>query len=70
MKQLILGTFLGKLAMATRDTIDRVKGAVTKSESLGTIINDHIATRLVTQLCDHNKTFIDVGAHIGSIIAL
>ncbi|WP_293074646.1 FkbM family methyltransferase [Moorena sp. SIO3H5] len=70
MKQLILGTFLGKLAMASRDTIDRVKGAVTKSESLGTIINDQIATHLVTQLCDHNKTFIDVGAHIGSIIAL
>ncbi|NEP21784.1 MAG: hypothetical protein F6K49_07105 [Moorea sp. SIO3I6] len=66
MKQLILGTFLGKLAMATRDKIDRVKGAVTKSESLGTIINDQIATRLVTQLCDHNKTFIDVGAAVWS----
>ena len=31
--------------------------------------NDQLATMLITKICGSHKTFIDVGAHIGSIIA-
>lgn len=36
---------------------------------LGTIANDQTAETLVTRLCAPHKTFLDVGAHIGSIAA-
>lgn len=45
----------------------RVEYWRTSSEAIGTIANDQLAEFLVTRLCD--RTFVDVGAHIGSIIA-
>lgn len=68
-KQTLLTTPFGKLAITTRDKVALFKIALTRPEALGTLINDQMATLLVTQLCDYNKTFIDVGAHIGSIIS-
>tara|TARA_R110002096_G_scaffold151427_3_gene314004 strand:- start:2337 stop:3083 length:747 start_codon:yes stop_codon:yes gene_type:complete len=38
-------------------------------ESVGTIANDQLATLLVTRLAQPKTTFVDVGAHIGSIIS-
>ena len=69
MKQKILGTALGRLAMKIRDRIGILKTALFKEESAGTITNDWMATFLVTKLCQPNRSFIDVGAHIGSIIS-
>lgn len=69
MKQALLNTPLGTWAMATRDKFEIVKIALTRPEALGTVINDQMATELVTQLCDHHKTFLDVGSHIGSILS-
>jgi len=69
MKQRILGTVLGRLAMKMRDRIEIVRIALFKEESAGTITNDWMATFLLTKICQPNKSFIDVGAHIGSIIS-
>ncbi len=69
MKQKILGTAFGRFAIKMRDRIEIVKTALFKEEAAGTVTNDWMATFLVTQLCQPNKSFIDIGAHIGSIIA-
>ncbi len=69
MKQAILATPFAQIIMAVRDKTNIMKAAIGKSETLGTLINDELSTFLVTNLCDANKTFIDVGAHIGSIIS-
>jgi len=67
MKQKILGTAIGRLAMKIRDRIVIMKTVLFKEESAGMITNDWMASFLVTKLCQPNKSFIDVGAHIGSI---
>lgn len=69
MKQKILGTILGKIVISGRDLVDTVRMALTKRESLGTLINDQMATLIVTKLSQPNKVFIDIGAHIGSVIS-
>jgi len=69
MKQKILGTAFGRLAMNIRDRVGIVKVALLKEEAAGTVTNDWMATFLVTKLCQKNKSFIDVGAHIGSVIS-
>ncbi len=69
MKQKILGTAFGRFAMKMRDRVEIVKTALFNEEASGTITNDWMATFLVTKLCQSNRSFIDVGAHIGSIIS-
>lgn len=69
MKQVILNTFLGRIALKARDRFDILKVCLFKEEEAGTITNDWMATFLTTKLCRSNRTFIDVGAHIGSIIS-
>ena len=69
MKQKILGTFLGKLALVVRDKCEIIRTSFINIENLGTISNDQMATFLVTRLCKPNKIFVDIGAHIGSIIS-
>jgi FkbM family methyltransferase len=69
MKQKILGTIFGRFAMKMRDRIEMVKTTLFKAESAGTVTNDWMATFLVTKLCQPNRSFIDVGAHIGSILS-
>jgi FkbM family methyltransferase len=55
--------------MFIRDKIALLRGAYSSLESLGTLANDQLASELITKLCGSRKTFIDVGAHIGSIVA-
>ncbi|MEQ1558117.1 MAG: FkbM family methyltransferase [Methyloglobulus sp.] len=69
MKQLLLGSVLGRYALSFRDTFDILHTAYFNPENIGTLANDQLASNLVTKLCQPNKTFIDVGAHIGSIIS-
>jgi FkbM family methyltransferase len=66
MKQRILGSPLGTLALRARGVVDRLK---VPAEMLGTVANDQITEVLVTRICAPGKTFLDVGAHIGSITA-
>jgi len=67
MKQLMLGTVFGRIALNIRNGLDILKFAYTKPESVGMLINDQLASNLVVKLCNPNKVFIDIGAHIGSI---
>lgn len=69
MKQKILGSAIGEAAFFLRDKLEILHTAYSSPERVGTLANDHLATHLVTTLCLPQKTFIDVGAHIGSIIA-
>jgi FkbM family methyltransferase len=68
-KQRILGTVLGRLAIDMRDRFNILKVALHRKEYAGTTTNDWLATYLVTKLCGPNKRFIDIGAHIGSVIS-
>jgi FkbM family methyltransferase len=69
MKQLLLGTGLGRIALSARNAIELFSTTYYKPESLGTLVNDQLATFLVARLCMPDKGFVDVGAHIGSIIS-
>jgi FkbM family methyltransferase len=69
MKQSLLGYPVGRTALFLRDKFELFWGAHSFIEAVGTIANDQMATTLVTKICGSRKTFVDVGAHIGSIIA-
>jgi FkbM family methyltransferase len=67
MKTSLVGTRVGRLALAARGAVELLRATYLSLESIGTVANDHLATRLVTRLCLPGKGFIDVGAHVGSI---
>jgi len=69
MKQMLVGTAVGKIALAGRDRIALLHTALFCPEAVGMLANDQLATALATSLCRPNKIFMDVGAHIGSVIA-
>lgn len=68
-KQKILNTFAGDFLLNLRNIFDLLKIYSKEKGALGTLINDHLGAFIVCKLCLNNKTFIDVGAHIGSIIS-
>src|SRR5271169_4677426 len=68
LKQKILGTVAGRALISAREYFDILHTAWYNSESLGTVANDQLATFLVSRICRPAKTFVDVGAHIGSVI--
>lgn len=65
-KRMLVGTKVGRLAMSWRDTY-RLWHA--PRVEFGTVVNDQIASRLAVAFCPPDGTFVDVGAHIGSIIS-
>jgi FkbM family methyltransferase len=69
MKQELLGNTIGHAALSMRDKFDLFSTALFYPERVGTLANDQLATRLITRICQSNKTFVDVGAHIGSILS-
>lgn len=69
MKAILVGTLLGTMAIAVRDKLNLYRAVRSSPEMLGSIANDHIARLLVDRLCLPGRTFIDVGAHIGSVVA-
>lgn len=65
-RQWLLGSVAGRLALRLRDGL----GLLTAGrEEIGTVANDQLAGMLVTRLLGEGGTFVDVGAHIGSVIA-
>jgi FkbM family methyltransferase len=68
-KQRLLASPFGRAAVLIRDKLDLLKCAHSTPEVVGTIANDQMAGTLITRLCGSSRTFVDVGAHIGSIIA-
>jgi len=68
-KQAIVGTRVGGMALSLRGKFDLLRYLIVKRESLGMLVNDQMAGLLVSSLCQPDKIFIDVGAHIGSVIS-
>jgi FkbM family methyltransferase len=68
-KQLALGSSIGRLLIFGRSKFQLLSAAASSSESIGTLMNDQLAAYLLPRLCAPGKTFIDVGSHIGSVIA-
>lgn len=66
LKQRLVGTQFGRWLSTARDIIELVRAP---RVALGTTANDQLAPRLLAQLCRQNDVFVDVGAHIGSVIA-
>lgn len=68
MKTLIVGSKLGSIGQSLRDRLELYRAAGATAERLGTIANDQLARTLLERLCSPGEIFIDVGAHIGSVI--
>jgi FkbM family methyltransferase len=68
-KQTLLGSRVGDLAMLMRDRVGLVRAALSHPDVVGTVANDQLAGLLVSSICGPGRVFVDVGAHIGSVIA-
>ncbi len=68
-RQKLLGTPIGALALYAREKSELIRSAFSNPESIGTLANDQLAGRLVCSIGKKGETFLDVGAHIGSVIA-
>lgn len=67
-KQRILRSPVGELATSMRDGLRFLRYAYAEPELLGMVANDQLATSLAVRLCRPGMTFVDVGAHIGSVL--
>ena len=65
-KRSAVSTPAGRLAFVARDVWEYLRSS---KEQAGTKTNDQLAAYYVTRLCKPGTVFIDVGAHIGSIMA-
>lgn len=68
-KNWLLGNALGVAALHARSQLERLRFAVTDLSQLGFMANDYLAAGLLVRLPKPGTTFIDVGAHIGSVTA-
>ena len=68
-KQWVLGTSLGDVLLSARDRVGLMRMSLGNPESIGTAANDQMASLLVSSLGKPSSTFLDVGAHIGSVSA-
>jgi len=55
--------------MSLRELIDRIMTILWEPETAGATVNDYLASQLLARLCADQHSFVDVGAHIGSVIA-
>ena len=69
MKAALLKTPFGPFAHWLRDRVAMLKAASFMPEAMGAVGNDVLARLLLERLCGEGKVFVDVGAHIGSVIA-
>ena len=67
-KQYLVSNLIGRVLYALRDTHELLYKALFHPQVVGEAANNQLATKLVTSICRPNATFIDIGAHIGSII--
>ncbi|MFO0957714.1 MAG: FkbM family methyltransferase [Isosphaeraceae bacterium] len=69
MKRLIVNTLVGRAALSVREAFGRTYSALANPEAAGIVANDHLASFLTVRLCKSSGTFVDIGAHIGSVLA-
>lgn len=65
LKQVLVGTSTGRWLSFFRDRLELIRAP---QEQQGTIANDQMALRLLVGLCRPNDVFVDIGAHLGSVI--
>ena len=65
----LLSTPFGQIALANRAWVELAMTVLFRRERVAAAVNDLLAFELVTQLCKAGRTYIDVGAHIGSLIS-
>lgn len=68
MRARIVNSRWGAAARAIRDRWEVQRAAAGLGEEVGTLANDRAARLLLERLCLPGRTFVDVGAHIGSVI--
>jgi FkbM family methyltransferase len=68
MREYLTGTLLGAIASVGRQKLTLLRDALTSNENIGATHNDHVALRLCIALCPSTALFVDVGAHIGSVM--
>lgn len=69
MKALLIGTPVESFLFGCRERAIAARSALFDAENVGDIANNAIAGQLVGRLCKPGMTFIDVGAHIGSVVS-
>ncbi len=67
-KAALINTRIGLFAHSVRGRLELYRAVNASPELLGMLSNDDIARQLLERLCAGGKTFIDVGAHVGSVI--
>lgn len=70
LKQSLLGGLFGRVALEVRNKATLLRVCLDAPEILGMVANDQMASRLILALCPKGGTFVDVGAHIGSVVAV
>lgn len=68
MRGLIVNNRLGAAARGLRDRWELFRAAAGRVEQVGFLANDYLARLLLERLCLPGRIFIDVGAHIGSVV--
>ena len=66
---LLVGTLAEKPALGIRQAAEALRVALGRPEVFADVANNNLAARIVAGLCRPGMTFIDVGAHIGSVIS-
>lgn len=66
-KGALLATPFATMFLVFRDRVSLAYTALFHPSIAGTVANDQLAMHLVVRMCEPGRTFIDVGAHIGSV---
>lgn len=69
LRTLIVPNRLGAIVQSARAALSLHRAVHSRLESVGTEANDELARWLLERLCPPGGTFLDVGAHIGSVLA-
>lgn len=67
-KGLLVNTGIGQIGLNLREKVELHRKVSRDIENLGTLANDTLARILLERLCKPGHIFVDVGAHIGSVI--
>lgn len=70
LKKTFVGTPVGRLLVAASHWKSLHSVSLANPETAHCVANDILADRLVAHLCPPQGTFVDIGAHIGSILSV
>lgn len=68
LKQRLAAAAIGPAAIRLRELSDVLKSVISSPEQAATGIQDYLAERLLVALPKSNALFVDVGAHVGSML--